>query len=163
MSLFGGIIAQPWMMNMYLSKSEYDIAVTKPKPAARYPSRWNHSPCKAHGSKMIGRDHIWWNKRTSCIHGKPLWSYPFLGIPLRSHRPIWHSSDRSLKRSEGLRAAQQRNQGGHNDQPITGRMSREQHYQATGAPPQNSYNNLVASGGGISFGRRPNPSYEVRT
>jgi len=172
--VIGGIIAQPWMMNMYRSKSEYDIAVIETQ--ARRPVSVKVKQFSMQGARVQND----WQGPQMVKYKNKLHPWKFIVVLPVSRNPIKISSPNLTQLKpvhEGIRrvlAAQQRNMGGgggHNAQPVSRRnssgqqnnnqMSREQHYQATGAPPaqqQQQYNNSVPAGG-VSSGRRSYPSH----
>jgi hypothetical protein len=57
--VIGGIIAQPWMMNMYRSKSEYDIAVIETQARRPVSVKVKQFSLQGREFKMIGRDRKW--------------------------------------------------------------------------------------------------------
>lgn len=169
--VIGGIIAQPWMMNMYRSKSEYDIAVIETQ--ARRPVSVKVKQFSMQGAR-IQND---WQGPQMVKYKNKLHPWKFIVVLPVSRNPIKISSPNLTQLKpvhEGIRrvlAAQQRNHGGgggggggmqqQRRNPSTNGMSREQQYQATGAPPgqgqgQGQYQTPQ---GGVSSGRRANPNY----
>jgi hypothetical protein len=125
--VIGGIIAQPWMMNMYRSKvsilslrlcticvetasdcelliiSLYIYSPSTILPSLRHKhvvlsvSRSNSLACKELAFRMIGKDRKWSSIRTRFIRGSILSSYQWHAIRSKSRRPTYRSSSRYMK------------------------------------------------------------------
>lgn len=110
--VIGGIIAQPWMMNMYRSKSEYDIAVIETQ--ARRPVSVKVKQFSLQGAR-IQND---WQGPQMVKYKNKLHPWKYIVILPVARNPIKISSPNlaSLKPvHEGIRRvllAQQRNRGG---------------------------------------------------
>ena len=145
--VIGGIIAQPWMMNMYRSKSEYDIAVIETQ--ARRPVSVKVKQFSLQGAR-IQND---WQGPQMVKYKNKLHPWKYIVVLPVARNPIKISSPNlaSLKPvHEGIRRvllAQQRDRGN----PSSSKQSSapappqqqpqyaQQQQQQPGAPPQYNY------------------------
>eukprot|EP00429_Kryptoperidinium_foliaceum_P034831 CAMPEP_0176155706 /NCGR_PEP_ID=MMETSP0120_2-20121206/79577_1 /TAXON_ID=160619 /ORGANISM="Kryptoperidinium foliaceum, Strain CCMP 1326" /LENGTH=716 /DNA_ID=CAMNT_0017492887 /DNA_START=204 /DNA_END=2354 /DNA_ORIENTATION=+ len=140
--VIGGIIAQPWMMNMYRSKSEYDIAVIETQ--ARRPVSVKVKQFSLQGAR-IQND---WQGPQMVKYKNKLHPWKYIVVLPVARNPIKISSPNlaSLKPvHEGIRRvllAQQRGRGGnqHSAAPQQREPHRPaEHYQQHQGPPQGQY------------------------
>eukprot|EP00339_Tiarina_fusa_P013475 CAMPEP_0117061414 /NCGR_PEP_ID=MMETSP0472-20121206/42739_1 /TAXON_ID=693140 ORGANISM="Tiarina fusus, Strain LIS" /NCGR_SAMPLE_ID=MMETSP0472 /ASSEMBLY_ACC=CAM_ASM_000603 /LENGTH=747 /DNA_ID=CAMNT_0004780049 /DNA_START=320 /DNA_END=2563 /DNA_ORIENTATION=+ len=143
--VIGGIIAQPWMMNMYRSKSEYDIAVIETQ--ARRPVSVKVKQFSLQGAR-IQND---WQGPQMVKYKNKLHPWKYIVVLPVARNPIKISSPNlaSLKPvHEGIRRvllAQQRERGGnhHSAAPVRNdQYARPQHHSdpyGGRAPPNNGY------------------------
>lgn len=110
--VIGGIIAQPWMLNMYRSKSEYDIAVIETQ--ARRPVSVKVKQFSLQGAR-IQND---WQGPQMVKYKNKLHPWKYIVVLPVSRNPIKISSPNLVQLKpvhEGIRRvlmAQQRHQGG---------------------------------------------------
>jgi len=139
--VIGGIIAQPWMMNMYRSKSEYDIAVIETQ--ARRPVSVKVKQFSLQGAR-IQND---WQGPQMVKYKNKLHPWKYIVILPVARNPIKISSPNlaSLKPvHEGIRRvllAQQRSRGGGSRNAAPQRQSRAH---------QEAYSSQSYGGGGQS-------------
>jgi len=135
--VIGGIIAQPWMMNMYRSKSEYDIAVIETQ--ARRPVSVKVKQFSLQGAR-IQND---WQGPQMVKYKNKLHPWKYIVVLPVARNPIKISSPNlaSLKPChEGIRRvllAQQRDRG--NTSSSRQQQQPQQQQQQQQAPPQQSY------------------------
>jgi hypothetical protein len=151
--VIGGIIAQPWMMNMYRSKSEYDIAVIETQ--ARRPVSVKVKQFSLQGAR-IQND---WQGPQMVKYKNKLHPWKYIVVLPVARNPIKISSPNLSQLKpvhEGIRRvllAQQRDRGhhAHTAAPVRGSdpYARPQNGHGGGDPygrPQNDY------GGGDPYG-----------
>jgi PDZ domain len=150
--VIGGIIAQPWMMNMYRSKSEYDIAVIETQ--ARRPVSVKVKQFSLQGAR-IQND---WQGPQMVKYKNKLHPWKYIVVLPVARNPIKISSPNLAQLKpvhEGIRRvllAQQRSRGGnpHSAGPVGGRDPYSgQNYNrgGSGGPPVGGESNR---GGGQS-------------
>lgn len=140
--VIGGIIAQPWMMNMYRSKSEYDIAVIETQ--ARRPVSVKVKQFSLQGAR-IQND---WQGPQMVKYKNKLHPWKYIVVLPVSRNPIKISSPNLAQLKpvhEGIRRvlmAQQRHQhggrpsGGGGGDPYSRAPQQQQQYGGRGGPPQ---------------------------
>eukprot|EP00522_Entomoneis_paludosa_P018335 CAMPEP_0172451460 /NCGR_PEP_ID=MMETSP1065-20121228/9503_1 /TAXON_ID=265537 /ORGANISM="Amphiprora paludosa, Strain CCMP125" /LENGTH=631 /DNA_ID=CAMNT_0013203421 /DNA_START=120 /DNA_END=2015 /DNA_ORIENTATION=+ len=132
--VIGGIIAQPWMMNMYRSKSEYDIAVIETQ--ARRPVSVKVKQFSLQGAR-IQND---WQGPQMVKYKNKLHPWKYIVVLPVARNPIKISSPNlaSLKPvHEGIRRvllAQQRDRG--NKPSQSNHQQHQQQHQQQQQPPQ---------------------------
>jgi hypothetical protein len=133
--VIGGIIAQPWMMNMYRSKSEYDIAVIETQ--ARRPVSVKVKQFSLQGSRVQND----WQGPQMVKYKNKLHPWKYIVVLPVARNPIKISSPNLAQLKpvhEGIRRvllAQQRGRGGNAHTAAPVRESRQPDPYA-GAPPQ---------------------------
>mmetsp|Transcript_5155 Transcript_5155/g.8108 ORF Transcript_5155/g.8108 Transcript_5155/m.8108 type:complete len:724 (+) Transcript_5155:333-2504(+) len=135
--VIGGIIAQPWMMNMYRSKSEYDIAVIETQ--ARRPVSVKVKQFSLQGAR-IQND---WQGPQMVKYKNKLHPWKYIVVLPVARNPIKISSPNLAQLKpvhEGIRRvllAQQRSRGGnhHSAAPVSNRDPYSQQ-QYNRPPPQ---------------------------
>jgi len=138
--VIGGIIAQPWMMNMYRSKSEYDIAVIETQ--ARRPVSVKVKQFSLQGAR-IQND---WQGPQMVKYKNKLHPWKYIVILPVARNPIKISSPNLSQLKpvhEGIRrvlTAQKRDRG-HGG-----------HSQQSAPPPRQQYTNGGGGGGGGGYG-----------
>merc|ERR1712238_215350 len=147
--VIGGIIAQPWMMNMYRSKSEYDIAVIETQ--ARRPVSVKVKQFSLQGAR-IQND---WQGPQMVKYKNKLHPWKYIVVLPVSRNPIKISSPNLVQLKpvhEGIRRvlmAQQRHQGGNSHSGGGGSRnaapsSNNQNHQSA-TPQRRSSNNQQSS------------------
>jgi len=166
--VIGGIIAQPWMMNMYRSKSEYDIAVIETQ--ARRPVSVKVKQFSLQGARVQND----WQGPQMVKYKNKLHPWKFIVVLPVSRNPIKISSPNLTQLKpvhEGIRrvlAAQQRSHGP-SAGPVRSNSSRHPGLHPPqggggGGGHQYDQQNQQSSGqqgvpqGGVSSGRRAYPN-----
>lgn len=132
--VIGGIIAQPWMMNMYRSKSEYDIAVIETQ--ARRPVSVKVKQFSLQGARVQND----WQGPQMVKYKNKLHPWKYIVVLPVARNPIKISSPNLAQLKpvhEGIRrvlVAQQRDRGGHSPH--------------SAAPVRDPYANGHGGGGG---------------
>jgi len=122
--VIGGIIAQPWMMNMYRSKSEYDIAVIETQ--ARRPVSVKVKQFSLQGARVQND----WQGPQMVKYKNKLHPWKYMVVLPISRNPIKIASPNLSQLKpvhEGIRRvlqAQQRDRGGGGQQQKGGRDQR---------------------------------------
>jgi len=148
--VIGGIIAQPWMMNMYRSKAEYDIAVIETQ--ARRPVSVKVKQFSLQGAR-IQND---WQGPQMVKYKNKLHPWKFIVILPVSRNPIKISSSNLSQLKpvhEGTRRvliAQQRGNSANVNGPTAAPVR-------TNNPYENGGDRRVTSEGGVGSVRRKNP------
>lgn len=130
--VIGGIIAQPWMMNMYRSKAEYDIAVIETQ--ARRPVSVKVKQFSLQGAR-IQND---WQGPQMVKYKNKLHPWKFIVVLPVSRNPIKISSSNLSQLKpvhEGIRRvlmAQQRGNSAHIQGPTAGPVTTDDPYQNGG-------------------------------
>jgi len=144
--VIGGIIAQPWMLNMYRSKSEYDIAVIETQ--ARRPVSVKVKQFSLQGAR-IQND---WQGPQMVKYKNKLHPWKYIVVLPVSRNPIKISSPNLVQLKpvhEGIRRvlmAQQRHQGGNS--------------HSGGGDPYASRSAPSGGGGGGGYGGPPPPQQQ---
>jgi len=144
--VIGGIIAQPWMLNMYRSRSEYDIAVIETQ--ARRPVSVKVKQFSLQGAR-IQND---WQGPQMVKYKNKLHPWKYIVVLPVSRNPIKISSPNLVQLKpvhEGIRRvlmAQQRHQGGNS--------------HSGGGDPYASRSAPSGGGGGGGYGGPPPPQQQ---
>lgn len=147
--VIGGIIAQPWMMNMYRSKAEYDIAVIETQ--ARRPVSVKVKQFSLQGAR-IQND---WQGPQMVKYKNKLHPWKFIVVLPVSRNPIKISSTNLSQLKpvhEGIRRVLQAQQRGNTPGvkgPTAAPVKTNDPYENGGAPP-----GRMPSEGGVGSARR---------